>query len=365
MLGLARSLRRDLDQVFVLFAEGGRERDFEEQIREHGFPIVVLPDARSSSLTDCLRNLKADVVCCHGYKADLLGWRAARRAGVPVVAVTHGWTGQDLKVRVYETLDRLCLRWLDHVVCVSEAQRLKVARAGVRPERMTVIHNAVSPEDFDRAEPSYCYQLRALVGEDAGPVVCGAGRLSPEKGFDVLVEAAKLVLATDPATRFVLFGDGPLRGVLTQQIAAAGLEGRIVLAGFRADLDRFLPLVDVVVLPSYTEGLPCVVLEAFAAARPVVATAVGGTPEVVEDGVSGYLVPAGDPALLAGRIQDLLCDPAGARAMGERGRQRVRESFSFTSQGPKYLRLFKELAIAGDRRNGWPTADRGAQEVKA
>src|SRR5437660_11632373 len=100
------------------------------------------------------------------------------------------------------------------------------------------------------------------------------------------------------------------------------MEGRFILAGHRSDLDGFLPFLDVLVLPSYTEGLPNVVLEASAAGVPVVATAVGGTPEVVEDGVTGYLVPPGDPEALAGRVRDVLAMPDGGRTLGQRGRQR-------------------------------------------
>jgi glycosyltransferase involved in cell wall biosynthesis len=356
MLGLARSLRRDLEQVFVLFPEGGRERAFQTQVAQLDFPAIVLPAERSFSLAAKLKEqllaLKADLVCCHGYKADLLGWWASRRAGVPVVAVAHGWTGQDRKVRFYEKLDRICMRWLDRVICVSTAEQGKAVAAGVAPERAVVIHNAIAPEDFARPDPHYREVLRTLVGGAPGPIICAAGRLSPEKGFAVLVEAAQGVLARDPAPRFVLFGDGPLRETLSQQIATSGLEGRFILAGFRNDLDRFLPFADLVVLPSYTEGLPCVVLEAFAAARPVVATAVGGTPEVIEDGVSGYLVPAGDAALLAARIQDVLRDSARAKTMGERGRERILDAFSFAVQGPKYLRLFQDLASTPPGRNG-------------
>ena len=141
----------------------------------------------------------------------------------------------------------------------------------------------------------------------------------------------------------MLFGDGPLREDLARQIAAAGLAGRFVLAGFRDDLDRFLPHLDLLVLPSYTEGLPNVVLEAFAAGVPVVATAVGGTPEVVEDGVSGWLVPPGDPAALARRILDVLGHEERRRTMGERGRARIRSQFTFEAQSLLYQELFAEL----------------------
>ena len=156
-----------------------------------------------------------------------------------------------------------------------------------------------------------------------------AGRLSPEKGFGVFIRAAGSIARADPDVGFVLFGDGPLRADLTRQIATEGLEGRFLMPGFRDDLDRLFPHLDLFVLPSFTEGLPNVVLEAFAAGVPAVATAVGGTPEIIEDGVSGYLVPPGNPNALASRIRDVLGDDGMRRAMARHGQEQVRGHFTF------------------------------------
>ena len=116
-----------------------------------------------------------------------------------------------------------------------------------------------------------------------------------------------------------------------------------MLAGFRSDLDRLLPSFDLLALPSFTEGMPNVVLEAFAAGVPVVSTAVGGAPEVVENGVSGFLVSAGDPTALAERIREALASEDRLRDMGWHGRQRVHEQFTFAAQARAYRRLFAEL----------------------
>src|SRR5437660_7778550 len=128
------------------------------------------------------------------------------------------------------------------------------------------------------------------------------------------------------------------------------MEGRFILAGHRSDLDGFLPFLDVLVLPSYTEGLPNVVLEAYAAGVPVVASAVGGTPEVVEDEVNGFLVPPGDPGALALRITDLLSCETRRREMGLHGRQRVRRDFTFEGQSLLYRELFNRMAPPGTRK---------------
>jgi glycosyltransferase involved in cell wall biosynthesis len=349
MLGLARALPASVRSVFLSFAEGGRCRPFLSAARHQGCEAVALSNdtprlrAAVAEVVGHLQRLRADVLLCHGYKANLLGRLAARRCRIPAVAVSRGWTGECLKVRLYERLDKLHLRWMDHVVSVSEAQAAKVRRCGVRPQRLRVIHNAIDPERFTDPDPVYRAKLARYFRQPRSCVVGAAGRLSPEKGFEVLVAAAERVLRRDPSVGFVLFGDGPCRERLVRQIKAAGLGGAFVLSGFRPDLDRFLPHLDLLVLPSYTEGLPNVVLEACAAAVPVVATAAGGTPEVIEDGLNGYLVPTSDAARLAERIVAVLTAEDRGRALGFEGRQRVLERFTFAAQARGYLDLFAEL----------------------
>jgi glycosyltransferase involved in cell wall biosynthesis len=349
MCGLARSLPGTYRSVFLSFAEGGRCRAFLDEVGRYGFEGVALqndtPRLRGAvrEIRAHLQRLRADVLCCHGYKADLLGRPAARRCGIPAVAVSRGWTASNFKVRLYEKLDRFCLRWMDRVVCVSEGQAARVRRAGVPTQRVIVIRNAIDAGRFADPDPSNRRRLQGMFPEPPARIIGAAGRLSPEKGFDVLVRAAEALTRDDHSLGFVLFGDGPLRESLARQVAAAELAGRFVLAGFRDDLDRFLPFFDVVVLPSFTEGLPNVVLEASAAAVPVVATAVGGTPEAVDDGETGYLVPPGDADALARRLRDVLGSEAVRRPMGLRGRQWVQEHFSFAAQAEEYRRFFEEL----------------------
>jgi glycosyltransferase involved in cell wall biosynthesis len=245
---------------------------------------------------------------------------------------------------------------MDHIVCVSEAQAEKVRRAGVREEKIVVIRNAIREGRFGEANPKYLDRLRGMFATPPDRIVGAAGRLSREKGFQVLVEAASVMLTQhedaspmgrecagpNPSVGFVLFGDGRLRGELEREIDARGLHGKFVLGGFSSDLDCYFPHFDLLVLPSFTEGLPNVALEAMAAGVPVVATAVGGTPEVVAHGVTGRLVPPGNPCAMArGMAEVLFCDATAT--MGLRGKERVREHFSFASQAAAYRRLFGRL----------------------
>jgi len=361
MLEMARDLPADMRVSFLSFGEApSREflariaaAGFRGQALRHDFPRLA---ASLRELIATLRRLGADILCCHGYKADLLGLAAARRLGIPVVAVSRGWTGETRRVRLYEALDRRLLRAMDRVVCVSEAQAAKVLRCGVPAARTRVIHNSIRVERFAAADvngrafdPLFARRPRAVVG--------AVGRLSPEKGFHVLVEAAAEVVRQDDSIGFVLYGAGREREALERRIAELGLGGSFLLPGFCAQLEPIFPQFDLCVLPSFTEGLSNVVLEALAAAVPVIATNVGGNPELVADGENGYLVPAGESGQLARRILQVLGDPR-RRSLGRRGQQRVREQFSFARQAALYAELFRELAAAG--ANGGPHAIRRA-----
>jgi glycosyltransferase involved in cell wall biosynthesis len=349
MLGLARHLPVECHSVFLTFSEGGRCAEFLTEVRHQHFEgeslIHDTPHLRKAvrELTSQLREVQASVLCCHGYKANVLGRIAARRAGIPVVAVSRGWTGENWKVSFYELLDRINLRWMDQVVCVSEGQARRVRKAGVPGRRVTVIRNAIDPDRFSRPDSRYRRWLHQLFPRPCRRIVGAAGRLSPEKGFRVLVEAAHVISKDEDSLGFVLFGDGPLHDALQKQIREAGLDHMFVLAGRRQDLDQFLPFFDVLALPSFTEGLPNVVLEACAAGVPVVATAVGGTPEVLLDGCNGYLVPPGDASALARRLQDVLVCDAERIEMGERGREHVSRQFTFAAQARQYEQLFRSL----------------------
>lgn len=356
MLELGRELKESYRSVFISFLEEGRCWDFIEKARADGFQAHALQYdtprllAAVKELTALLRSVNAKLLFCHGYKPNLLGLLAARKLGIPAVAVSRGWTGESLRVRLFDALDRRVLRWMDKVVCVSEGQAAKVRRAGVREDKISVIRNAIRPERFANPDPAYREQLRQMFANLAPDMIVGAaGRLSPEKGFGVLVDAAAKVLGNGkggeglPSVGFVLFGDGPLRESLERQIAARGLEGKFILAGFRSDLDQFLPHLDLMVLPSFSEGLPNVALESLAAGVPVVATAVGGTPEVIEDGRTGYLVPPGDPAALADRIISTLSDRTLRSNFAAAGRDRVARRFSFAAQAEAYRNLLASV----------------------
>ncbi len=363
MVGMAEAIRPRAATAFISFPEEGRCEEFLAAVRERGFAGLALgndfPRVRAAlgELAAVLRELRGDVLLCHGYKANLLGRVAARRAGLPAVAVSRGWTGETARVRLYEWLDRRHLKWMDHVVCVSHGQAEKVRRwCGVPAWRISVIHNSAPAR---AATPDATESRRRLCNlfpdpDAIGGLVLAAGRLSPEKGFVVLIDAAAALVRHRRDVGFVLCGDGRCREELKAHAARLGLTGRFVFAGHRRDVAELMAGADVVAIPSYTEGLPNVALEAGAAGIPVVATAVGGVPEAVLDGLTGYLVPPGDASALAQRVRDLLDDPERRRQFGAAARQRMERHFTFAAQADAYYHLLHRLL---HRRtpdsNGW------------
>ncbi len=352
MLGLAQAMPGHVHTTFASFSEGGRCAAFLDTIRASGFPTVPLtadfPHALAAvrELSGVLRDAKCDTLICHGYKAHILGRMAAQRAGIPAIAVSRGWTGETRKVKLYEWLDRRHLRFMDHVVCVSDGQAAKVRRwCGVPTSRLSVIRNSARLAAFENNDPAARSRLGSFFPSDSGVsgIVLAAGRLSPEKGFGVLVEAAATICRENSGTGVALFGEGVLRPELEARVRELGLANRFVMPGFRTDLDTLIGAADVVVLPSFTEGLPNVALEASAAGVPVVATAVGGTPEAVIDSESGYLVPPGQPTRIASRVGELLRDPALRAQFGANGKKRMQSSFTFDAQAAAYLELLTKL----------------------
>lgn len=348
ILELARHMAPRWRTVFVTFFEGGAPQQLLERAREQGFEAVLLRHdtphlvAAAAEIRRLLAQVGADVLCCHGYKPDLLG-AAARRQGMPVIAVSRGWTAETWRVRGYEALDRRVLRWMDRVVCVSQAQAQRVRRAGVAAEKIDVIHDSVRSERFAHPDPADRARLEALYPRPLRWIVGSAGRLSPEKGADVLIAAARLVREENRDVGFVHFGEGRLRGKLEKQIARHKLSEWFLLPGYTDALQRWLPHFDLFALTSYTEGLPNVVLEAQAAGTPVAATRVGGTPELVEDGRTGRLVPPGDAAAAARVLLDALASRDARRRWSDAARRRVAEQFTFSVQAEQYAKLFAEL----------------------
>jgi len=315
-------------------------------LRNHGIPMSGPIDITALfNLIGLLDQEKADLLCTHGYKATIMGWWAGKRIGVPVVAFSRGYTAENLKVAFYEWFERRVLGRVNGIIFVSEGQRKRLEHLGISGQRSWVVHNAISVDWFRISENETVRKeiFRRLHIPEGTAMIVSAGRLSPEKGHRFLVEAVGMLWGIINNTHFVFCGDGPCQKELERQSKELGISKICHFVGFRHDLKEIFQAMDLFVLPSLTEGLPNVVLEAFACAKPVVATNVGGVPEIVEDGINGILVQKESPDLLAEAIKQCLIDPGKRRSMGEAGYQKVRKEFTFESQTQKLEAIYNEV----------------------
>ena len=338
--------------AFGTFLEGDRsdviDRAVSEGIRTCVVPMAgVLDFTAQIKLNSIIRDNAIDLLCVHGYKASVMGWIAARVNGIPVIVFSRGYTSENLKVKIYEWLEQRILSMADGIVSVSHGQKDKLYRLGITGKRNWVVHNAVNIAlDVDGSSVSGNERNEVFV--DFGvPVdamlVVTAGRLSPEKGHRYLVEAlAKNNLNKEKI--FVLFcGEGSCMDNLKKQAKNLGVEKKCLFVGFRHDLQKIFRAMDLFVLPSLTEGLPNVVLEAFSCAKPVIVTPVGGVPELVKDGVNGVFVPPKNPKLLAQAMEHLLRTPKMREEMGLSGFYTVKKKFGFVAQARKLEKIYSEV----------------------
>lgn len=295
-----------------------------------------------SRLISILREKKIDVLCAHGYKSNVVGRIASWMVGIPEIVVSRGWTGENWKIKLYEKLDKLFLRFADHVVTVSQGQKEKVLKLRVKANNLSVIYNGINPNNVKNKSVN---SIRTELGfNDNSILVMSAGRLSPEKNFAGLIDAAKIVTAKDKHIKFVVFGEGFLREELEKKTRDADLEGKFFLPGFRKDFVSLLSEADIFVLPSFTEGLSNVILEAYASKKPVIATNVGGNPEIVQQGETGFLVSPHNVEKMADYILKLAQDQNIRNEMGDNGYEYIKEHFNFDIQTSKYEELYETVA---------------------
>lgn len=314
----------------------GGESMLHELKRGSAFDVRMI-----AALARIMRRRRVDVVHTHAWGTLLEGWTAARLSRTPYVV--HGEHGtmqlRPLNVR----LQRVLWRKADRLLAVSGELAGRMAeRVGVRRDKIEVIPNGVDTEQFgfiSRADARATLALAADVF-----VVASIGRLVHVKNYPLLVDAARAVKNAGVRAQFLVAGDGPLRGDLERKIADAGLQESVRLLGARNDAPTLLAAADAFALTSWSEGMSNTILEAMAARRPVVATRVGGNPELVDEGKSGILVSPDDPRELAEALLALSGDPLGAERMGALGRIKVETEFSVSRMIARYTAVYESVA---------------------
>lgn len=343
---LALGQRSQGHDVYVAAVQGPEPEDDHPMLRnlregDVGVIQVVVPNRgyrqEYRQITDLCRRLWPHLVHTHGYRPDLVGGAAARRLGVPVVTTIHGFTGGGLKNQFYEALQRRSLRRFDAICAVSRRLARDLAWAGLPADRIHVVPNGWNgqPAPLDRAD------ARRALGITGDQFQIGwVGRLSLEKGPDTLIEALGRLGHLPYVASFL--GDGPERVRLERITSASPLAWRVRWHGTVPDAGRHLAAFDALVLSSRTEGMPIVLFEAMAAGVPVIATDVGGVPEVVTPR-EALLIPPDDSDALALAIEAVYHDRNAAANRAAAARRRLHEEFDMSRTLELYESLYREL----------------------
>lgn len=332
--------------VLAIVDRGRVAHPFVLELRAAGVPttcVEVPPRAylrERTHLRHVARETRAQLVHLHGARVDVVDGPVARGLGLATVSTLHGFTGGGRKNRLYEWLQVRAVRRFDAIVAVSRQMAERLRGVGVPPDRLWTLANAwfPGPQLLDRSE------ARAALGvPETGYRIGWVGRLTPEKGADTLIAALSLVM--DLPVTVSIVGTGRLQGALEAEARVRGLAPRVTWHGFVADAARYMRAFDVFVMSSRTEGTPIALFEAIAAGVPVVATAVGGIPDVVTK-QEALLAPPDDPAALAAVVRDTYANRTAAVSRARAAAARVTERF-----GPdEWLDAYEHIYCAAMHR---------------
>lgn len=287
------------------------------------------------------------IVHTHNSKAGVLGRLAAKLAGVPIIIHTvHGFAFHDREPwwrrRLFILLERWAARWCDQLTALSQPLVEWAVAERIAPrEKMIKIYSGIEMAAFQ--QPVDTAAIRRELGWSDNVLIIGeVAKLWPGKGQEVLLQAFARLRTNVPRARLLFIGEGSEQPALERLTAELGLTAYVTFAGFQADAPRWTHVLDIAVLPSFFEGMGRTVVEAMACGKPVVGSRVGGIVELIEDGVTGLLVPPGDAAALAAALQRLLSDPALRARMGQAGQQRVTEQFDVQVMNTRMLAVYRQ-----------------------
>lgn len=339
---LSNELAHRRHQVTVLTSGGDLVRLLDEGVTHVTGPArAKTPQGLwrlSRQIDDLIEAHDIQVVHANSPTTAMAASMACWKRAIPVVTSAHGsWTG-----RVKPFVARMFSVGSDRVVGCSEALTNDLIRHGLNPRKSLTIHNGI-PYRPTPPDPELRAAVRAELGLPAeAPVIIFVARFAPDKGLGDLLNAMAQVLWRRPDARLLLAGSGEMLPACEAQARKLGIEASVQFLGFRNDVNRLLAAADVFTLPSLDEGLPLSVAEAMAAGLPVVATPVGGVPEIVLDNLTGFLVEPRSPARLGEALLKLLADPVLARRMGQAGRIHVAANFTLDQMVSRFEALYMD-----------------------
>lgn len=347
-LATAMDPQRVAITVCCLFAD-----PFVQVARDVGINALAIPMRHKldlsiiTKLRDVIKEEEADLVHTHGVRANLVGRLSAKMAGRETVITTvHSLLAQDYP-DVFSRLANMLIErasrgFSTHFIAVSGGLQKALLQQGIPEKKITVIYNGLNPGDFTSLRPPGSWRESMGLAPDV-PLVAMIGRLHPVKGHRIFLKAAAEFLKSRPEVRFVVVGSGPERDRLEDYARLLNISDSVIFTGFVTDVVDILPDLNLLVIPSLWEGFGLTALEAMVAGVPVLATSVGGLPEVVEHGTTGLLVPPADDAALARGINWMLDHPGEALEMSEAARAVVEQKFTASVMARKTEYLYRRL----------------------
>ena len=337
-----------LEIMIATYCRGAGDSPFAKAALDAGLTAFTIPErgrfdrGAMRKLREIVERVRPDILESQNIKSHLFVRLLKLYRQYPWVIWSHGYTATSLLDRIYSQVDRWSLRKAFRAVVVCKPFAERMHRRGVDRHRIVVKHSFVKAFVEPLTEEVEAARHTFGIGDQA--VILAVGRLSGEKGHADLFQALSILARVPGIPRFlgVIAGDGPERDRLAALASRLGIQDRIVMTGFQKDVRPFYRMATLLALPSHTEGSPYVVLEAMSAALPIAATRVGGVPELIEDGVTGMLVPERDPAAMAQAMQMLLTNQPLCDRLGAAGRLYAMAHHSFEAYIESLIGFYKE-----------------------
>lgn len=290
-----------------------------------------------------------DIVHSHEYKSDLICFLATRFTSVKLIVTTHGWVFVDFKVKFYEILDAVIIRFFDKIVSVSEAMKRELLKAKIPSSKITVIETALDSSYLQTKSDSAALKKELNLNPDT-TLIGTIGRISLERGHIYFLRAAKEILKDFPNSAFLIVGDGQLKENLVSESRKMGINNKVFFLGFREDIANILFGIDIFVSSSFRESFGIAVVEAMVAGKPVIATKVGIAPEIIKNGETGILIDPKNPNAIYKAVVTLLTNQELRKKIGGLAKQAVAHRFSYQRMVSSYEQTYLDL-VKNEKRN--------------
>lgn len=339
---------KDSTWVGALYNRHNPHLEIVEEAKKAGLKTIVFESKgrvdfkTAREIQRFLKEHQIDILHTHNYKSDIVGFLATRFSPTQWVGTNHVWHSTDSKLRFYESLDAFVLRFAKIIFTVSKEIKDDLIAKGFPASKLHVINNGITISQFNQT--SQRNVLRSSFGRTEKDILLVIpGRLAPEKGHEVLFKALNLVIPRVPHIYCLVVGDGPLKNDLEALVKSMKLEKHVIFTGIRKDMPDIYNACDVMINASFIEGLPMVILEAMASRLPIIATKVGGVPNVLRNKENGILLDPGKPEDLAEAIIELSSDPLKRKHLAHQAYEDVCQDYSDEHMAKNYYSYYQTL----------------------